>query len=292
MSAATDAAAPPRIRPFYWSVRRELWENRALWMAPLVVQAVVLLAFFVASFRLPDMVAAARTGQQLALPYSAAAAAAFFVSFIVVVFYALGALNGERRDRSLLFWKSLPVSDTTTVLAKAAIPLAVQPAIALVIAVASQVVMLAWGSFVMLVSGNDPSEYWRYLHLPLMWAMLPYGLVMNALWDVPFYGWLLLVSAWARRATFVWAVGPWLAAMLFEFLVFRTRRVAELVGERVFGGFDRAYTVAGQENVPVTSLAQVDPMRFIGDPGFWGGLVVGAACLAACVRLRRRHEPL
>ncbi len=294
MTAASETlAAARKVRPFYWAVRRELWENRAIWIAPLAVEAIVLVAFFFASFSLNHGVATAKTGQALNMPYAAAAGAAFMISFIVAIFYALGALHGERRDRSLMFWKSLPVSDTTTVLAKAAIPLVVQPVIVLAIAVAGQLAMLVWGTFVMLVTGHDPSDYWRHLHLPLIWAMLPYGLFMNALWDVPFYGWLLLVSAWAKRMTFVWALGPWLGLMLFEFMVFRTWHVRGLLDERIFGGFERAYTVPGpKRNVAIESLSQVDPMRFLADPGLWGGFLFGAACLAACVWLRRRHDPI
>lgn len=284
-----------RVRPLYWSIRRELWEHRALWIAPLAVEAVVLLAYFVSSFTLPHAVAVAQTGQQLRLPYAVAVGAVFAISFFVAVFYALGALHNDRRDRSLLFWKSLPVSDTTTVLSKAAIPLIVQPLIILAIAVAAQLVMLVWGAFVVAVGGASLSVYWSHLHLPLTWTILPYGLVMNALWDLPFYGWLLLVSAWARRATFVWAVGPWLALMLVE-LMFTGGKgggpIATMIGDRVFGGFSRAYTIAGQKNVAITSLSQVDPMRFLGDPSFWAGLAVGAAFLAACVWLRRRQDPL
>lgn len=284
-----------RVRPLYWSIRRELWEHRALWIAPLAVEAVVLFAYFVTSFSLPHGVAVAKTGEQLRLPYAVAAGAIFMISFFVAIFYALGALHNDRRDRSLLFWKSLPVSDTTTVLSKAAIPLVVQPLIVLTVAVAAQLLMLVWGTIVVAVGGGNLGVYWSHLHLPLIWALLPYGLLMNALWDLPFYGWLLLVSAWAKRATFVWAVGPWLALMLVEFMVSGGKAggpIATMLGERVFGGFNRAYTVAGKPNVSVTSLSQVDPMRFFGDPGFWGGLVVGAAFLAACVWLRRRQDPL
>jgi ABC-2 type transport system permease protein len=284
-----------RVRPLYWSIRRELWEHRALWIAPLAVEAVVLLAYFVSSFTLPHGVAVAQTGQQLRLPYAVAAGAIFTISFFVAVFYALGALHNDRRDRSLLFWKSLPVSDLTTVLSKAAIPLVVQPLIVLGIAVAAQLVMLIWGTIVVGLSGQSLSVYWSHLHLPLIWVLLPYGLVMNALWDLPFYGWLLLVSAWARRATFVWAVAPWLMLMLVEFMFMGGKAggpIATIIGDRVFGGFNRAYTVVGQKNVAVTSLAQVDPVRFFGDPGFWAGLFVGAAFLAGCVWLRRRQDPL
>jgi ABC-2 type transport system permease protein len=293
MSAATDTLpAARKVRPFYWSIRRELWEHRALWIAPLAAQAVVLFGFFFLSFRLPEAVAEARTGQALNMPYAAAAGAVFAISFIVAVFYALGALHGERRDRSLLFWKSLPVSDLVTVLSKAAVPLVVQPLIAVAVIFAGHAVMLVWGSMVVLVSGGDPADYWRHLRLPLIWVMLPYGLLMNSLWDVPFFGWLLLVSAWARRATFVWAVAPWLGLMLLEAMIFRTPHMRRLVAERVLGGFDRAYTQAGSKDVAITSLSQVDPMRYLADPAFWGGLAFGAACLAACVWLRRRHDPI
>ncbi|MBL8554490.1 MAG: hypothetical protein JNL41_09450 [Phenylobacterium sp.] len=284
-----------RVRPLYWSIRRELWEHRALWIAPLAVEAFVLLAYFVTSFTLPHGVAVAKTGEQLRLPYAVAAGAVFMISFFVAVFYALGALHNDRRDRSLLFWKSLPVSDTTTVLAKAAIPLVVQPLIVLAIALAAQAIMLAWGTLVVAVGGESLSVYWSHLRLPLIWVLLPYGVAMNALWDLPFYGWLLLVSAWAKRATFIWAIGPWLALMLVEFMVLAGKDggpIARVVGDRVFGGFDRAYNVAGQKNMTVTSLSQIDPMRFFGDPSFWAGLAVGAAFLAGCVWLRRRQDPL
>jgi len=115
---------------------------------------------------------------------------------------------------------------------------------------------------------------------------------VNALWDLPLYGWLLLVSAWAKRMTFVWAVAPWLAAALFEFLAFRTQHVRALIDLRFFGGYALAYTVEGKGKVPISSLSQVDPARFFTHPGLWTGLAFAAACLAACVWLRRRHDPI
>ena len=80
------------------------------------------------------------------LPYDIAAMMLIFTAFIVGVFYCLDALHGERRDRSILFWKSLPVSDLTTLLSKATIPLIVLPLVTFAIIVATQVVMLLWTS--------------------------------------------------------------------------------------------------------------------------------------------------
>jgi ABC-2 type transport system permease protein len=291
-------AAPHATRPFYWSLRRELWENRALYLAPLAVAGVVLAAFVFTSHALPrEVLGAASTGGEKAsnvlhMPYAAAAGASFVSTFIVAVFYCLGALHGERRDRSVLFWKSLPVSDLTTVLSKAAIPLVVQPLILLAVALAAHLAIFAWSTVVLLVNGVDPTLLWGRLHIGLMWTMLPYGLLINVLWDAPLWGWLLLVSAWAKRMTFVWAVAPPLALALFEFLAFHTKHVWRLLDSRVFGGMAEAFTVGGKGQVPVRSLADVDPMRFLANPGLWSGLVFGAACLAACVWLRRRGDPI
>ena len=302
MSLQSDAmsapAAPREVRPFYWSVRRELWENRALYMAPLLVVAVVMAAFLFSLFSLPRAVlraeqpGATQAAQVLHMPYAAAAGALFVTAFVVAVFYCLSALHGERRARSLLFWKSLPVSDITTVLSKAAIPLIVLPLIVLIVAIAAQLVMLALSILVLLANGISPALLLGRLELPLLWTMLPYGLVINALWDVPVYAYLILVSGWARRMTFVWAVAPPLGLCLFEFLAFRTKHLWGLLDDRVFGGYAEAFTIGGKGQAPIRGLADVDPLRFLANPGLWWGLVFGAACLVACVWLRRRSEPI
>ena len=297
-SEAMSAMGPHEVRPFYWSVRRELWENRAIYMAPLLVIAVVMAGFLFSLFSLPRTVlraaapGGAKAAQVLHMPYAAAAGALFVAAFVVAVFYCLSALQGERRDRSLLFWKSLPVSDVTTVLSKAAIPLVVQPLIVLIVAIAAHLAMLALSTVVLLANGISPALLWGRLDLPLIWTMLPYGLAVNVLWDVPLYAYLILVSAWARRMTFVWAVAPPLGLCLFEFLAFRTKHLWGLLDSRVFGGYAEAFTIGGKGQAPIRGLSDVDPMRFLANPGLWTGLVFGAACLAACVWLRRRSEPI
>src|SRR6266536_2335151 len=136
-------------RPLFWSVRRELWENRSIYIAPLIVAAVQVFGFAISTIGLAER----RRGvlllddpvkQRAAIeaPYDVAAMMMIFVVFIVGVFYCLDALHGERRDRSILFWKSLPVSDLTTVLSKVTIPLVILPLVSFAIALATQFVML------------------------------------------------------------------------------------------------------------------------------------------------------
>ena len=122
-------------QPFFWSVRRELWENRSIYIAPLIVAAVVLFGSLVGSFHLPDrrrlamLLDPAHRRAAIEMPYDIAAMMIILTAFVVGVFYCLDALYGERRERSILFWKSLPVSDLTTVLSKATIPLVILPLI-------------------------------------------------------------------------------------------------------------------------------------------------------------------
>src|SRR5207247_1468993 len=118
-------------------------------------------------------------------PYDLAAMMMIFIVFIVGVFYCLDALYGERRDRSILFWKSLPASDLTTVLSKATIPLVVLPLIAFVITVCVQVIMVLETSANLLLHGMSPATTWAHVPLFQNWLVLLYGLVALALWHAP-----------------------------------------------------------------------------------------------------------
>src|SRR5712675_2199332 len=138
---------PAATRPFYWSVKRELWENRSIYIAPLIVAIVVLFGFLVSTGGLPErrravlLLDPAKARAAIDTPYNVAAIMLIFTAFIVGVFYCLDALHGERRDRSILFWKSLPVADLTTVLSKASVPLVVLPLLTFAIIVATQLIM-------------------------------------------------------------------------------------------------------------------------------------------------------
>ena len=305
MSAPSDAipaaaAAPAMLaktRPLYWSVRRELWENRSLYIASLAVAGVVLFGMLVSSLNLqhvkvtgdfkgPDALTA------LAIAIAFGSLAIFLNALLVGVFYCLSALHNERRDRSILFWKSLPVSDVTTVASKALIPLAVLPAITFGIVLAMQLVMLliAYLSFLLTGLGVE-----NPLALPLgqIWLILGYGLITQALWYAPVWGWLLLVSAWARRAPFLWAVLPPLALCLVEKLALHTTRLTDLLQDRLSHGSEAAFRMADGgdgHKLSLSNLPQPDLLHFVSHPSLWIGLLVAAACLAGAVRLRRVRE--
>jgi ABC-2 type transport system permease protein len=303
-SSGAQANAPlvmPATRPFYWSVRRELWENRSIYIAPLAAAGVYMLGFLISLVWLPRHLRHVMAPEPehplmlLAMNYAHAGMLLTFTAFLVGMFYSLDALHGERRDRSILFWKSLPVSDRTTVLAKASIPLVVLPLIVLVLTVTVQIAMRVLTIVALLLTHGDVAKEWT---LPLfeMQLGLLYGLIVIALWHAPIYCWFLLVSGWARRATFLWAVLPPMALAAVEYIAFRTTYLGLLLQDRLFGFSAAAFDLKDKNGVPIDAhfipLSLFAPGRFLSSPSLWVGLLLAAGFLAAAVRLRRYREPI
>ena len=295
-SQVTAAVPIPAPRRMYWCVRREFWENRSLYLAPLAVAVLILAGSLISTIHLPEKMRAAaldpmQQHQLIEQPYMFAALLLMFTTLVVGVFYSLDALYGERRDRSVLFWKSLPVSDLTTVLAKASIPVLVLPLLTFAITVVTQALMLLIGTVRLLGSGVSVATLWGHLALFQMWLMLLYHLVaLHGLWWAPFWGWLLLVSAWSRRAPVLWATLPLLAIGLVEKIAFNTSHFGTLLGYQFMGGPEG--TAPTGDPMSMAALTPIAPAEFLLRPGLWIGLALAAAFLAAAVRLRRYRDPI
>jgi ABC-2 type transport system permease protein len=285
-SQVTAPAVITASRGMYWAVRRELWEHRSIYIAPLAGAAVFLLAFLTGLTLSPR-----HRHEPLDIPYEFAAALIMGTAFIVGIFYSLDALYGERRDRSILFWKSLPVSDLTTVLSKFAIPLIILPLLSFAITVVTQFVMMLLSSAVLLGSGLSVGTLWArmsFFHLSLM--LLYHILTVHGLWYAPIYGWLLLVSAWAPRTPFLWAFLPPFVIWGVEKIAFKTSHFLAMLQYRLIG--PQPSTAAAPDGNLMDMLSAVTPVQFFSTPGLWIGLAIAAAFLAAAVRLRRYREPI
>jgi ABC-2 type transport system permease protein len=308
--ATADLVA--RVRPFYWSLRRELWENRSIYIAPAAVALLVLFSVLVGLLRVPqDAVPFQRL---LEVPpsalrlaglslYGAISGVLGVTAGIVGWFYCLDALSGERRDRSILFWRSLPVSDTTTVLSKVLIGMIVVPLVALIVGIALFIVLLLISSIVL--AANDVSGTLLIKNGAFGEALVVhiYAATCAILWCAPLYAWAIFVSSWARRATFLWALMPPAAIMLFEGLAFGTQKFMAIVSTRLSGGLRYAFvedmqTFNGDEfrleadQLPESILSLVDPARFFSQPSLWIGLAIATAFIAASIWMRRYREPL
>jgi ABC-2 type transport system permease protein len=290
-------AAVAATRPLYWSIRRELWENSSIYLAPLIVAVFYLLGLLISVIRIPKTLAAlADPVNQRAMiqtPYHVAAFVLVLTAFFTGAFYCLDALYGERRDRSVLFWKSLPVSDLTTVLAKACIPLAILPLITFVVILATQIVIFLLSTGFALGNGLSAAALWAQLPLWKMWISLLCAIVTSALWYAPIYGWLLLVSSYVRRGVFLSAVLPPFAIGVVEKIAFNTHYFSDMIAFRLTGWYSQAFVPLAPGAVSTADpLTQITLGRFLGSPELWIGLVVTVIFLAIAVQLRRSREPI
>jgi ABC-2 type transport system permease protein len=297
-AAPTDISAAQR---FYWSVRRELWESRYIYIAPLAAAGLFLVGFLIGTIHLPGKMRAAlaldpmKQHEAIQQPYEFAETLLMGTFLIVAIIYCLDALYGERRDRSILFWKSLPVSDLTTVLAKASIPVVILPLVTFAITVVTQGIMVLLSTAVLLASGLSAAMLWSHFSLFRMWLGLFDHLVgFHGLWYAPFYCWLLLVSAWTRRAPFLWAALPPLAIGAVEKIAFNTSYFGAILQYRFMGNPEgSAFMTSSMSIDPPSHLNPVSfLMSLLISPGLWTGFAVAAAFLAVAVRLRRYRDPI
>ena len=132
---------------------------------------------------------------------------------------------------------------------------------------------------------------WGPVPLLRIWALLAYGLVTLTLWQAPTYGWLLVISAWARRGPFLWAVLPPFAIGVVEKLAFDTSYFSDFVQYRIHGGFEQAFVSVPHHSHMSFEWPQPDPAKFFSTPGLWLGLLAAAALFTLAIWLRRRREP-
>ena len=290
-SSGVGSSIAAALQPFYWSVRRELWENRAIYLAPLAAAVLFLVgsAIDMVRMRLHNGGPAALG---LPIPHGSheelAPALIMGVALIVSIFYCLDALYGERRDRSILFWKSLPVSDTTAVISKLAIPILVLPLVSFIITVATQLLTLVISSVIFAGSGASVAGLWNetsFIRVPAIW--LYHLITVHGLWYAPFYAWLLLVSAWAPRAPFMWAALPPFVIVGVEKIAFNTTYFLNMLRYRLMGSGSSMSTEHQHD-----AAASLIPHHLFSNPGLWSGLAVAVVFLVATVQLRRSRGPI
>jgi ABC-2 type transport system permease protein len=316
------------MKTFYWLVKREFWEHRGgFFTAPLVagIIALVLNAMaivtaevfgrramsdthfhsnFERAFDQSDLIQA---GAVLDATLYGVATVILCVTAIVVFFYCLGALYDDRRDRSILFWKSLPLSDTSTVLSKVASAALLAPAISIVIGVIAGLLLIV----IIAIAGT--------FHGVSIWNMLmeahPFRVVFNmvlllplyALWALPTLGWLLLCSAWARSKPFLWAIAlplgagvivSWFGLMGFAGLStswFWKNIVGRMLGSLVPGGWvgNASPLVLPSHNDPAGLINSLDlsyHYSSLASPSVWIGAVAGVVMIAGAVWFRRWRD--
>jgi ABC-2 type transport system permease protein len=290
------------MKTFVWLLRREFWEHRAILIAPLITAAVLLVGTITQTLvqpaqnpaNSPEKLAnvAALLTMWFALPF-------FIVNGFVALFYLMDSLYGERKDRSVLFWRSLPVSDTAAVSAKLITALVVAPCLAALTAAATMpLITLVFKLFF----ANQ-----HYSALPLMWnpgnflsamVLWLYATAVSVFWFLPVCAWFLAVSAWAPKNPFVWGIVPPAALLVVEKLLRGGQSwVGEQISYRISGwlplAFDvhangKALNVSDEHFVmPEHFLDWIDPRPLVASPALWVGMLVGLLLVFLAVQGRR-----
>jgi ABC-2 type transport system permease protein len=303
------------MKNFQWLIRREFWENRSIWLVPAVIGAVLVFGavfghvHFGEDFFRPDGNRGGIPAHFTLYVLTAAVGASFLiVASLTASWYLLDCLYADRKDRSILFWKSLPVSDTETVLSKLAIGLLVLPLVYLLIAdltifLMSFVLSLrvgVWGD-----SGLWRADIWLQTQ-----GMALYLIATMAIWYLPIAAWFLLVSAWASRAVILWSILPPLAIYLMERYFFGTHLFGSWLAERSGTGYAmRAFHLPGDGSAWVSTTLQNGPGTetmttptslwavmdfggFFGSWATWAGVAIGVAMIVATIQIRARRSEI
>jgi ABC-2 type transport system permease protein len=297
-------ASNPNVRMFVTLVRREFWEHRSLWRGPLVVSILLLVcallthgALKIDSAEPSEWLNPQSKSTVFALAQWALAVPQYLVMSLSLSFYLLDCLYAERKDRSILFWKSLPVSDGATVASKVVVACLVVPLGTFALALVTDILFTAIWDLRAVISHSPELLAWDTVAFIKTQALMFLGLIVSVLWYSPFLGCFLLASACVRRNVVMWVTIVPLLLVIFERIAFGTHWLSSLINYRTYGiwydlHLEGAILVSIHNVGPaeVVSLPEVLDRVNVG-PAFanidlWLGLAFAAACAYAAARVR------
>jgi ABC-2 type transport system permease protein len=297
-------ASNPHSRMFETLVRREFWEHRSLWRAPLVVSALLLVCAVLTHGALQidasdptEWLNPQSKTTVFALAQWALTVPHYLVMILLVNFYLLDCLYAERKDRSILFWKSLPVSDGATVASKVVVACVVVPLGTFALAFVTDILFTLIWDLRAVISHSPELVVWDTVAFLKTQALMFLGLVISVLWYAPFLGCFLLASACVRRNVLMWVTVVPLLVVIFEQIAFGTHWLSSLINYRTYG----VWYDLNLESAILTSIHNIGPAEIVALPevfdrvhvgpaftniDLWLGLVLAAGCAYAAARVR------
>ena len=286
-------------------IRREFWEHRVLWIAPLAMALVAVAACFIpgavdiggnhsmgggSPLVSPERAVVIFIGTQMVFTMLL-----FMLMSVVVFFYLADCLYAERKDRSILFWKSMPVSDSITVLSKALVALVAMPVAIWALAIVTNLVVFG----ILYFRFRDLAQHFVQWDTSV-WARL-YGylfvdVLVMALWYAPIAGYQLLLSAWARSSVLVWTLLPPIALVVGERMIFKTWHVGQFLAYRLgaglFTGPPPNFDVVGPgtHGGVAEALSRMNLLPALGNIDLWIGVAVAIVLVFAAIRIRRYRD--
>ena len=342
MNTVATTHTPTSLSRFAWLVKREYWEHRGgFFWTPFII-ALVFLAITLMVMITADVTAhqhgvnlsglnLGQLAEKMTAENTAKFAAGVDIGLLgmsapigialtfVVFFYLVGALYDDRRDRSVLFWKSLPLSDLDTVLSKVVAAVLVAPLLALAAIMLLNLAFLILASLYALLHGVNPLPLlWAPDHLIELWFRLLVLIPINALWALPTIGWLLLCSSFARSKPFLWAVLlPLLVGVVVSWVNLMQQLALpstwywkNIAGRLLLSVIPAGWVGSGARSASTFGISSVGDNINIGlgkfdfinsilsmdgllgvllSPELWIGAVAGAAMIAAAIYYREKR---
>lgn len=295
-------------------IRREFWEHRSIWVTPAAIASIVTLGtltalIFAGEFAVELDVAIFGAQNIAGDTERMAVLTGFFVGSswlflvglgILTIFYALDSLYAERKDKSILFWRSLPVTDAETVISKLLTALVLIPVVAIVAIIGTHLINLIVTSIWVSMKGGDAGVLiWGSVPLLDNWLATALAIFGTSIWMSPFLGWFLFVSAYTKRAPLLMAFLPLVLIPMLEGIFLRSAHFAEAVWGRgakipLFSGidmegfFDEGHARVKEEMVSL--LAYLDLTRFVTSIDTWIGIFVCGLLTTAAIYVRRYRD--
>lgn len=321
-----NSSVQKTMKTFFWLVRREFWENKAifLWL-PVALSLGFFVMFLVVEISFKEFLSENRF-KELQRMFGDAEALAFrmknavnitfsvsqfilhtllVVSAFLSSFYLFSSLNGDRRDRSILFWKSMPVSDHLQVVVKLVFPLLLTPVLVIVLGFLSYfcaalivAVLSVFGPINLFASILANQEL--YLTPLTYLSLLPFYFF----WALPTVGWFLLVSSVARSRVFPWAVGvPILSTIICFFLNGMLKLqwdtawivkslLARLIAANIPGIWVLELSPAELEASKHQPLGMTIGNVPWSSASLWWGVLFGVVMMMIAIRVRKRADVL
>lgn len=295
-------------------IKREIWEHRSIWLTPAVIAIIMsfgtLTALMfagefaeelnIAFFSAQNIVGETERGAILTGLFFGSSGLFFLALGILIIFYSLDSLYAERKDKSILFWRSLPVTDAETVVSKLATALLVLPGATIVAVIATHLINLIVTSIWVSFKGGDAiTLIWSSAPLMDNWLSLVILVYAAIIWMSPFVGWFLFVSAYSKRPPLLMAFLPLVLIPMIEGIFSHSNEFARVVWGRmamipIHSGFD-IEEFFDDDNFElneqmVSVLGQIDLGRFVSSQSMWAGVVICGLLSFGAVYVRRFRD--
>jgi ABC-2 type transport system permease protein len=295
-------------------IKREIWEHRSIYVTPIAIAVIVSLislagmvtvsAFdkevHMALFSASNIAGDAERQAALTVFFLGTSWVFLFALVILTTFYSLDCLYAERKDKSILFWRSLPITDAETVVSKLLTAVLVLPLVTVAAIIVTHLVNLLISTVWVMLKGGDAAHLiWSSVPLFDNWAAALIVTIASAVWMSPLIGWFLFVSAFTKRAPLLMAFMPLIIIPIMEWIFFRSKIFASAIFGRgemiplfremdIEHFFDEERMVVNEEMVSL--LAHIDIGGFLVSSSVWAGIVVCGLFVTAAIYVRRYRD--